>query len=138
MHVLEAFAYRLIDGPAPKRTSPSDAWIKAILPDCDDDCLRLERDRLRDLFLHAIEADATRFAASGDYARALEAAPAALAADPVRETAAAALIAIHLAEGNRPQAVRTYRDFRTRLRAIIDVEPADELRALVAPYIADV
>ena len=56
----------------------------------------------------------------------------------LRETAAATLITIHLAEGNRPQAVRTYRDFRTRLRAIIDVEPADELRALVAPYVADV
>ena len=55
----------------------------------------------------------------------------------MRETGAASLIAIHRAEGDRQQAVRTYRDFRARLRAIIDVEPADELRALIAPYIAD-
>jgi len=42
----------------------------AILPDCDDDWLRLERDRLRDLFLHAIEAHAARLSAAGHYARA--------------------------------------------------------------------
>jgi len=139
VHALEAFARRLIDGPVVE--VDADESIRrltmAILPDCDDDWLRLERDRLRDLFLHAIEAHATRLAADGQYARALEAAHAALAADPVRETAAATLIGIHLAEGNRPQAVRTYRDFRTRLRAIIDVEPADELRALVAPYLTE-
>ncbi|MGE3795304.1 MAG: BTAD domain-containing putative transcriptional regulator [Dehalococcoidia bacterium] len=139
VHALEAFARRLIDGPVPDTDAEESIrrLTMAILPDCDDDWLRLERDRLRDLFLHAIEAHATRLSAVGNYARALEAAHAALAADPVRETAAATLIAIHLAEGNRPQAVRTYRDFRARLRAIIDVEPADELRALVAPYLAD-
>ncbi len=140
VHVLEALAHRLIDGP--ESDADADESIRrltmAILPDCDDDWLRLERDRLRDLFLHAIEAHATRLSAVGNYANALEAAHAALAADPVRETAAATLIAIHLSEGNRPQAVRTYRDFRARLRAIIDVEPADELRALIAPYLSDV
>ena len=140
VHALEAFARRLIDGPVSDADGSESIrrLTMAILPDCDDDWLRLERDRLRDLFLHAIEAHARRLSAAGDYARALEAAHAALAADSVRETAAATLITIHLAEGNRPQAVRTYRDFRTRLRAIIDVEPADELRALVAPYVADV
>ena len=140
VHALEAFARRLIDGPVPDTDAEESIrrLTMAILPDCDDDWLRLERDRLRDLFLHAIEAHAARLSAAGNSARALEAAHAALAADPVRETAAATLIAIHVAEGNRPQAVRTYRDFRARLRAIIDVEPADELRALVAPYIADI
>ncbi len=139
VRALEAFARRLIDGPMPDTDAEESIrrLTMAILPDCDDDWLRLERDRLRDLFLHAIEAYATRLSAAGNYARALEAAHAALAADPVRETAAATLIAIHLAEGNRPQAVRTYRDFRARLRAIIDVEPADELQALVARYITD-
>jgi len=139
VHGLEAFARRLIDGPVPDADGSESIrrLTMAILPDCDDDWLRLERDRLRDLFLHAIEAHARRLSAGGDYARALEAAHAALAADSVRETAAATLITIHLAEGNRPQAVRTYRDFRQRLRAIIDVEPADELRALVAPYLSD-
>ena len=137
VRMLETFARRLIDGPVQDTEAEESIQrlTMAIMPDCDDDWLRLERDRLRDLFLHAIEAHAARLSAAGNYARALEAAHTALAADPVRETAAATLIAIHLAEGNRPQAVRTYRDFRTRLRAIIDVEPADELRALVAPYL---
>jgi len=139
VHALEAFARRLIDGPVPDTDAEASVRLltMAILPDCDDDWLRLERDRLRDLFLHAIEAHAARLSAAGHYARALEAAHAALAADPVRETAAATLIAIHLAEGNRPQAVRTYRDFRLRLRAIIGVEPAEELTALVGPYLSD-
>lgn len=139
VHALEVFASRLIDGPVTDDDAEESIrrLTMAILPDCDDDWLRLERDRLRDLFLHAIEAHATRLSAAGNYARALEAAHAALAADPVRETAAATLIAIHLAEGNRPQAVRIYRDFRARLRAIIGVEPADELRALIAPYLSD-
>jgi DNA-binding SARP family transcriptional activator len=139
VHALAAFASRLIDGPVADDDAEESIrrLTMAILPDCDDDWLRLERDRLRDLFLHAIEAHAARLSATGHYARALGAAHAALAADPVRETAAATLIAIHLAERNRPQAVRTYRDFRERLRAIIDAKPADELRALVAPYIAN-
>lgn len=139
VHALEAFAHRLIDGPVPDADADQSVrhLTMAILPDCDDDWLRLERDRLRDLFLHAIEAHAARLSADGQYPRALEAAHAALAADPVRETAAATLISIQLAEGNRPQAARTYRDFRARLRAIIDVEPADELRALIAPYLSD-
>lgn len=139
VHALAAFAHRLIDGPVPDADAEDSIrrLTMAILPGCDDDWLRLERDRLRDLFLHAIEAHAARLSAAGDYARALEAAHAVLGADPVRETAAATQISIHLAEGNRPQAVRVYRDFRARLRAIIGVEPADELRALIAPYIAD-
>lgn len=139
VHALEAFARRLIDGPVTDDFAEESIkrLTMTVLPDSDDDWLRMERDRLRDLFLHAIEAHAMRLSAVGNYALALEAIHAGLAVDPVRETAAATLISIHLTEGNRPQAVRSYRDFRERLRAIIDVEPADELRALVAPFIAD-
>jgi len=137
VHEVAAFARALIAAPVPETSTEESIrrLTMSVLPDADEDWLHLERARLRDLFLHALEVHAARLAAAGAYATALEAIHAALVADPVRETAAQTLIEIHIAEGNRPLAARTYLDFRQRLLATIDAEPADELRALVAPYL---
>lgn len=133
----KAFARALIAGPVPDVSTEESIrrLTVTVLPDSDEDWLLLERALVRDLCLHALEVHAARLAAVGDYALALEALHAALVADPVRETAAHALIEVHLAEGNRPLAARAYLDFRQRLLATIDAEPAEELRALVAPYL---
>ena len=69
-----------------------------------DDWVLLERERLRQLRLHALEQLSARLLAGGDVARAAEAALEAVAVEPLRETAHAALIRAHLAEGNRAEA----------------------------------
>lgn len=129
----EALARTLIAG-----SSTADPWAISIepltlplLPTFDDDWVLLERDRLQDLCLHALEAHARRLSAGRAFGPALAAIHAALAVDPLRESAVHTLIEIHLAERNQVSAVRAYQQFRERLRVALDVAPSSELRALL-------
>jgi len=137
VHHAEALAKRLIAGSVPdvELRESIDRLTLPLLPDYHDDWVLLERNRLQDLFLHALEAHAARLTATGDYAAALNAIHAALAAEPLRESAACTLIAVHLAEGNRARAARCYLEFRERLLAVLGIEPSPEMRALVAALI---
>ena len=85
-----------------------DSWPAGIdadlLPDWDEDWLSDERERLRQLRLHLLEAEADRLTTAGRFGLALDAAMRALRADPLRESAHRAVIRIHLAEGNPAQA----------------------------------
>jgi DNA-binding SARP family transcriptional activator len=56
-------------------------------PDWYDDWLQMERERFRQLRLHALETLAERFVALGRHAQAIDAALAAVQVDPLRETA---------------------------------------------------
>ena len=71
-----------------------------LLPDWDDDWLEDERERLGQLHLHMLEAQADRLAADDRFGLALDVALAALRIDPFRESAHRTVIRIHLAEGN--------------------------------------
>jgi DNA-binding SARP family transcriptional activator len=73
--------------------------VQDLLPGWEDEWLLLERERVRQIHLHALEALSTRLRDRGRYSRAVEAALAAVAAEPLRESAHNALIAAHLAEG---------------------------------------
>lgn len=96
----------------------------------------LERERVQELCLRAIESVAERFAAEGRFARAITAVYQARRIDPLHESAMRVLMQIHLAEGNQVQAVSRYLDFRLRLRAVLGVEPSESVRALMAPLVA--
>jgi DNA-binding SARP family transcriptional activator len=137
VHETEALARRLIEGGATNDdfVASLERLTLPLLPDQHEDWVILERDRLQDLFLHALEAHAGRLSASGDYATALAAIHAALSVDPLRESAASTLLAIHLAEGNRARAARCYLEFRQRLLTMLAIEPSDEMRAMVATII---
>jgi DNA-binding SARP family transcriptional activator len=137
IHEVEALAKRLIAGSVPDagENGSLDRLTLPLLPECHDDWVLLERNRLQDLCLHALEAHAGRLTATGEYAAALDAIHAALAAEPLRESAACTLIAVHLAEGNRARAARCYLEFRERLLAMLGIEPSPEMRALVASLI---
>ena len=102
-----------------------------LLPEWDDDWVALERERLHELGVHAIEAVAGRLSAEQRYAEAIAAAYRAVRLDPLRESAVRTLVAIHLAEGNRVRAARAYLDFRQRLRAALGVEPSDALSSMI-------
>jgi DNA-binding SARP family transcriptional activator len=107
-----------------------DALRTDILPDWYDDWIVFERERFRQLRLHALDALAQLFLELGRPARAMETALAAVAAEPLRESAHRAVIRIHLAEGNAGEAVRQYRLYR-RLAAELGLEPSDQIRRLI-------
>jgi DNA-binding SARP family transcriptional activator len=77
-----------------------------LLPSWDDEWLIVERERLRQIRLHQLDAEAIRLLGDRQFGLALAAAYAALGADPFRESALQTIIAVHLAEGNRAEAAR--------------------------------
>jgi DNA-binding SARP family transcriptional activator len=103
-----------------------------LLPDWYDDWVLLERERFRQLRMHALEALCREMAASGRYAQATEAGLAAIEVEPLRESAHRALIHAYLLEGNACDAIRQYRIFRDMIRREMDMEPSPRMRGLLA------
>jgi DNA-binding SARP family transcriptional activator len=108
-----------------------------VLPGWDDDWVLIERERLRQLRLHALEALCARLTAAGRLAEAIDAGLAAVAADPLRESAHRVLIQAHLAEGNRAEAVRQCEAYREILWSGMGVSPSPLLGALMTGGLAD-
>ena len=104
---------------------------KELLPSwLGDDWVLLERERLRQLCLHALEVLCERLLSSGRYAEAVEAGLAAVSGEPLRESAQRALISVHLAEGNRGEALRQYHDYRKLLREELGLNPSSQITRL--------
>jgi DNA-binding SARP family transcriptional activator len=140
----QALAHRLLDAinqpleAADLSRTAIAALSRELLPDWYDDWTLLEAEDWRQLRLHALEALAALLAAAGRYGDAATAALQAVRADPLRESAHAALIRVHLAEHNRSEALREFKRYRELLRAGLDIEPTAELRELVEPPEEDV
>jgi DNA-binding SARP family transcriptional activator len=103
-----------------------------LLPGWYEDWAILERERQRLICLHALETLCERWAASGQFAKAVLAGLAAVSSEPLRESASRALIKAHLAEGNGIEARRQYGVYRLTLRRELDLEPSSEIKQLVA------
>ncbi len=121
---------------SPMETDPRPGTIRALsadlLPDWYDDWAVIEAEEWRQLRLHALEALADRLAAGGRYACAAAAALAAVRAEPLRESPRAALIGVHIAEGNPSEGVREFTRYSELLMLELGVEPTERLRSLVA------
>jgi DNA-binding SARP family transcriptional activator len=102
-----------------------------VLPDWSDDWLVMERERFRQLRLHALEALSERLTVLRRFPQAIESGLAAVAAEPLRESAHRALIKAHVAEGNRGEAAREYRYFRQLVHEELGVEPSGAMEELV-------
>jgi DNA-binding SARP family transcriptional activator len=124
---------RLRDGDGPPSRADASALCDAgdLLPDWYDDWLIVERERLRQRRLHALEAACDRLTAARRYAEALEAGLAAIAVEPLRETAHTAVINAHLAEGNLVEASRQYEQLRDLLREHLGTVPSAHIRMLL-------
>ena len=105
-----------------------------LLPDWYDDWVMIERERLRQLRLHALEIVCRRLAAMRLFGPAVDAGLAAVLDEPLRESAQRALIEAHLAEGNRSEAIRQYNSYRERLYTELRLEPSPGLRRLALDY----
>jgi DNA-binding SARP family transcriptional activator len=102
-----------------------------LLPDWYDDWVESEREHVRQLRLHALEAVAERFLGAGRYGQAVDAGLAAIRTEPLRESAHRVLIRVYLAEGNPAEAVRCFTRYRARLAGELGLEPSEQMRALV-------
>jgi DNA-binding SARP family transcriptional activator len=132
----QALARRLLD-PAvtPDRSELGMTAVAVLsanlLPDWYDDWVLIEAEGWRQLRLHALEALAARLGAAGRWGEAAAAAVEAVRAEPLRESARAALIRVHLAEGNQSEAVREFARYRAVLRAELGLDPTPQLRSLI-------
>jgi DNA-binding SARP family transcriptional activator len=102
-----------------------------LLPDWYEDWLVVERERIRQLRLCALEASCKDLAASGNFAAAVEAGLAAVAAEPLRESAHRLVMEAHIYQGNVAEALRQYHVFRRLLRDELRLVPSVRMRSLV-------
>jgi DNA-binding SARP family transcriptional activator len=102
-----------------------------LLPDWEDEWLAADRERLRQLRLHMLEALADKLCAVGAYGLAMESALAALQIDTLRESAHRTVIQIHLAEGNVAEARRAYQHCAEILARDVGIAPSAMTRALL-------
>lgn len=112
---------------------PADLSVDDLLPEWYDDWVLLERERLRQIHLHSLEAISQGLSVLGMHAMAVEAAMAAVAAEPLRESAQRVLIAAYMAEGNTFEAVRQFDAFTLLLDDALGIPPSEATRALLAP-----
>jgi len=104
-----------------------------LLPDWYDDWVLVERERLRQLRLHALEALAISRMEAGRHGEAAGAALSAVSIEPLRESAQRVLIRVHLAEGNVGEAVRQYHSYKQLLLEELGLAPSDQLESLMLP-----
>jgi DNA-binding SARP family transcriptional activator len=128
-----ALCHRLLDHSLAFVPDDSDdvRLSKDVLPDWYDDWLIVEREHFRQLRLHALESLSERLTVLGRFPQAIEAGLAAVAAEPLRESAHRALIKAHVAEGNPGEAAHQYRLFRHLLHEELGVEPSHAIEDLV-------
>jgi DNA-binding SARP family transcriptional activator len=110
--------------------TPGD-YTNDLLPDWDEDWLVLERERWRQLRIHALEAIAGNLIGASRFAEAIDVAHMAIAAEPLRESPHHLAIKAHLGERNQYEALRHYDRFVKHLNTELGVGPSSRLRALV-------
>ena len=133
VHDLTDLARRFLDEP----TADDDARFAELadagelLPEWDDEWVAPNRERFRQIRLHALESLGERLAEEGRYGRAVEVSLAVVADDPLRESAQRVLIRIYVAEGNVHEAVARYRAYRVTMREELGLEPSPQMEALI-------
>jgi DNA-binding SARP family transcriptional activator len=108
-----------------------DVLDRDVLPTWDEDWVVVERERQRQLRMHALESMSSVLCRRGRFPEAIAAALAAVDAEPLRESAQRALITAHLAEGNVSEAVRQMDLYRRLLAHEMGIAPSRQLQQLV-------
>ncbi len=127
-----SFARELIHGSGPAAvTYLPELFEHDLLPGWEDDWVLFERERWRQLRIHALECLARQLSSRGDHPAAIEAAVTAVAAEPLRDSAHAVLIEAHLAEGNRAEAVRQFMRYTQIMKRELGLPPARRIADLV-------
>ncbi|MFI0240420.1 BTAD domain-containing putative transcriptional regulator [Streptomyces sp. NPDC016845] len=102
------------DGDLAPDDAATTGLVADLLPGWEEEWLIVERERIRQIRIHALVALSHRLRRLGRFVPALDAAYTAIIAEPLQESARAALVEVHLAEGNVVEARRQV-DQYTRL-----------------------
>ncbi|MEU5431543.1 BTAD domain-containing putative transcriptional regulator, partial [Streptomyces olivoreticuli] len=134
LHCTWESARQIIEHATPLPTG-WDALVNALsrelLPGWAEDWLLTERDRWDQMRLYALESLAQQLQEQGYYLPALQAALAAIAVDPIRETAYRIVIEVHRAEGNIASAIKRYQEYRAFLHRELNVVPSPQMNQLI-------
>jgi DNA-binding SARP family transcriptional activator len=115
------------DGALPQLAEAGD-----LLPDWYDDWVVIEREQVRQLVMHALERLSVDARAAGRFGEATEAALAAVAQEPLRESAHRLVVESHLAAANPGEAIRQYRLFAGLLRTKLGLAPSPLMETLMS------
>lgn len=125
-------ATHVFGGGDPRRvTGILTAGRHDLLPGWYDDWVLVERERLRQLRLHALEEIARAHLRSGRHSEALQAALEAMRAEPLRETPHRLIVEVHLAEGNAYEALHAFYAYRELTLRDLQLEPSPAMRELL-------
>lgn len=128
-------ARNLLAGAANQSEPPEPNWpwnSMELLPGWNEEWVMPERERIRQLHLHALEALAEQLANRGCFGPALEAALRVVRIDPLRESAHRLVIQLHLNEGNTREALRQYTMYRSLLWDELRVAPSGRMQELTS------
>jgi DNA-binding SARP family transcriptional activator len=106
-----------------------------LLPGWGDDWIGAERERLRQLRLHALEAWSGALLDEGGTAQAIDVSLTAVASEPLRESAQRTLVRAHIAEGNVGEALRAYERFARLLWERCELRPSHLMQDLIQPLL---
>lgn len=134
VHALTQAALDVVEGRRPSTPADPPLGLLAgddLLPGWDEEWVLVERERLRQLRLHALDALSEALIRQGRPALALEAAWASVRAEPLRESAHRAVVSAHLAEGNLCEALRHYDAYCQLLNDELGVGPSPQLVRMI-------
>jgi DNA-binding SARP family transcriptional activator len=97
------------------------------------DWVHFERESLTQLRLHALERLSAQRLTHGRYADALALALAAVATEPLRDSAHRLVVQCHLREGNAVHALRHFDGYRDLLHRELRVPPSPQMQQLIGP-----
>ncbi|WP_427007926.1 AfsR/SARP family transcriptional regulator [Pseudarthrobacter sp. H2] len=103
-----------------------------LLPGWYDDWILSEQARLRQDRLHAFQIIARESLARCDYEVALEASEAALALEPLYESAVGLLIQAERQQGNNASALQAFEKYQAQLKEEVGIAPSEAIRRLIA------
>jgi DNA-binding SARP family transcriptional activator len=132
LRAAEAAARCVLDEPRPLALDVDPTTLAGdLLPDWYESWILVAREAHRQLRIRALEKLGEHLLGAGRLDEALELSLAAVAADPLRESAHRAVIRVHVEEGNVGEAIRQYRVFRRLLRDELGLEPSERMQLLV-------
>ncbi|NGO08410.1 SARP family transcriptional regulator [Streptomyces sp. HC44] len=119
------------DGDLEPDDTATTGLVADLLPGWEEEWLIVERERIHQVRIHALVALSHRLRRLGRFIPALNAAYTAITAEPLQESARAALVEIHLAEGNVVEARRQVDQYAQLLWDEMQLTPSAALIARV-------
>ena len=107
-----------------------DLYTGELLPDCYDDWIQPERERLAGLYLRTLERLADALETQGDEPGAIQVAQRLLQRDPLQEETYQRLMRLHARRHDPAAVIRAFEACATALRRELGIEPSEATQAL--------